>query len=226
MKIALFDLDHTLLPIDSADSWTRHLVRAGRLDVAEHDRRLREFGAGYQAGAFSIDDYLAYQMGLLASFPHADLVRWRNQFVAERVAPQVRQEALDLIAHHRRPDTVLALVTGTNRFVTEPIGALLGLENVLAVEPACGADGRFTGAYVGTHTYGAGKVRAVDQFLAARGERLDALEDSTFYSDSYNDLPLLERVRTPVVTNGDTRLRQVAAERGWRTLDLFELEHR
>ena len=226
MKIALFDLDHTLLPIDSADSWTRHLVRAGRLDAAEHDRRLAEFGAGYRAGAFAIDGYLDYQMGLLARFPRADLERWRDQFIRERVAPNIRAEALELIARHRQPDTLLALVTGTNLFVTAPIGELLGLEHVLAVTPSRAASGDFDGGYRGTHTYGPGKVRAVDGFLAERGLRLDRLDDSIFYSDSYNDLPLLERVRTPVVTNGDARLRALAAERGWTTLDLFELEHR
>ncbi|HUN93758.1 MAG TPA: HAD-IB family hydrolase [Burkholderiaceae bacterium] len=226
MKLALFDLDHTLLPIDSADSWTRYLVRVGGLDVAAHDRRLREFGAGYHAGSFDVDGYLAYQMGLLASFRHADLVGWRDRFVAERVAPNVRPEARALIDAHRGDESLVALVTGTNRFVTGPIGALFGVPDVLAVEPERGPDGEFTGRYVGTHTYREGKVRIVEQFLEAHGTRLDRVADSTFYSDSVNDLPLLERVDNPVVTNGDAALRRIAAERGWRTLDLFELAPR
>jgi HAD superfamily hydrolase (TIGR01490 family) len=224
MRLALFDLDHTLLPIDSADGWARHLARAGRLDVDEHERRMQAFGASYHAGSFDIDGYLDYQLGLLARFDRARLERWRDQFVADRVAPQIRPEALALIARHRDEDAELALVTGTHRFVTGPIGALLGLPHVLAVEPECDAAGEFSGRYVGTHTYGAGKVRAVERFLAERGEQLETLEASTFYSDSINDLPLLERVREPVVTNGDHKLRQVAAERGWRTLELFALE--
>lgn len=222
MKLALFDLDHTLLPIDSSDTWNRHLVRAGKLDPAAHDAHLQRFGAGYHAGTFDIDGYLAYTLGLLARFARTDLERWRAQFIADKVVPSIRPAALALIDRHRRAGATLALVTGTNRFVVAPIAALLGLEHVLAVEPACDAGGEFNGAYVGSHTYREGKVRAVEQFLAARGTRLDDLEDSAFYSDSINDLPLLERVRCPVVTNGDAQLQQVAAERRWPILDLFD----
>jgi len=221
MKLALFDLDHTLLPIDSSDTWNRHLVGVGQLDAAAHNARLQEFGAGYHAGRFDVDGYLAYTLGLLARFPRADLERWRERFVAEHIAPNVRDEALDLIDRHRRDGALLALVTGTNRFVTAPIAALFDIDNLLAVEPGRGADGEFDGSFVGDHTYRDGKVRAVERFLATHGLRLDELEDSVFYSDSINDLPLLERVRRPVVTNGDAGLRQVAAQRGWPMLELF-----
>jgi HAD superfamily hydrolase (TIGR01490 family) len=220
MKLALFDLDHTLLPIDSADSWSHFIVRRGGLDAAAYGARIREFAETYRAGRFDVEGYLAFQMELLARFPRAELEAWRAEFIAEHVAPHVRPEAADLVDRHRADGYVLALVTGTHAFVTRPIARLFGIEHLLAVEPE-ESDGRFTGRYVGTHTYQEGKVRAVEAFLAARGTTLERCEDSVFYSDSINDLPLLERVRRPVATNADGRLRAIAAARGWAMLELF-----
>jgi HAD superfamily hydrolase (TIGR01490 family) len=224
MRLALFDLDHTLLPIDSADSWSHYLVRQAGLDEEAYGARIRDFAATYKAGRFDIEGYLAFQMDLLARFARPQLEGWRDAFVREHVAPHVRPEAIDLIARHRRDGYVLALVTGTHAFLTRAIADLFGIEHLLAVVPE-DIDGRFTGRYVGTHTYQEGKVRAVQAFLAARGTTLAACEDSIFYSDSINDLPLLEAVAHPVVTNGDPRLRAIAVERGWPTIDLFTLEH-
>jgi HAD superfamily hydrolase (TIGR01490 family) len=220
MKLALFDLDHTLLPIDSADAWSHFLVRAGGLDAAAYGARIRAFAADYRAGRFDIEGYLAFQMELLARFPRAALDAWRAQFIAERVAPHVRPEATALVERHRTAGFEVALVTGTHAFVTRPIAQLFGIPHLLAVEPE-EIDGRFTGRYVGTHTYQDGKVRAVQAFLAARGTTLERCADSVFYSDSINDLPLLERVRRPVATNADERLRAIARARGWPLLDLF-----
>jgi len=224
MRLALFDLDHTLLPIDSADTWSHFLVREAGLNVEEYGAKIRHFAATYKAGRFDIDGYLAFQMDLLARFPRPQLEHWRDDFVRKHVAPHVRPEALQLIARHRADGFILALVTGTNAFLTRAIADLFGIEHLLAVVPE-EVDGKFTGRYVGTHTYQEGKVRAVHGFLAARGTTLSACEDSIFYSDSINDLPLLEAVVHPVVTNGDARLRAIAAERGWPVLDLFDLEH-
>jgi HAD superfamily hydrolase (TIGR01490 family) len=224
MKLALFDLDHTLLPIDSADTWSHFLVREAGLDVDAYGARIRHFAATYKAGRFDIEGYLSFQMDLLARFPRQQMERWRDDFVRTHVAPHVRPEAVALIARHRADGYVLALVTGTHAFLTRAIADLFGIEHLLAVVPE-EADGRFTGRYVGTHTYQEGKVRAVHAFLAARGTTLADCEDSIFYSDSINDLPLLEAVAHPVVTNGDARLRETAAQRGWPTLDLFELKH-
>ncbi|HYS12239.1 MAG TPA: HAD family phosphatase [Burkholderiaceae bacterium] len=222
MKLALFDLDHTLLPIDSADTWSHFLVRQAGLDADEYGARIGHFAATYKAGRFDIDGYLTFQMDLLARFPRPQLERWRDDFVREHVAPHVRAEAVQLIACHRADGFVLALVTGTHAFLTRAIADLFGIEHLLAVMPE-EAEGKFTGRYVGTHTYQEGKVRAVHAFLAARGTTLADCADSIFYSDSINDLPLLEAVAHPVVTNGDARLRAVAAQRGWPTLDLFAL---
>ena len=222
MKLALFDLDHTLLPIDSADTWSHFLVREAGLDAAEYGARIRHFAATYKAGGFDIEGYLTFQMNLLARFPRAQIEGWRDDFVRQHVVPHVRAEATRLIERHRADGYVLALVTGTHAFLSRAIADLFGIEHLLAVEPE-ESDGKFTGRYVGSHTYQEGKVRAVHAFLAARGTTLAACTDSIFYSDSINDLPLLEAVAHPVVTNGDARLRAVAAERGWPVLDLFAL---
>jgi HAD superfamily hydrolase (TIGR01490 family) len=221
-RLALFDLDHTLLPIDSADGWSHFLVQAAGLDAGHYGDEIRRHAADYRAGRFDVEAYLAFQMGLLARFERAQLELWRNDFLRMRVLPQIRPEALALIDRHRRAGFTLAIVTGTHAFLTRPIAALFGIEHLIAVQPE-ERDGRFTGRYLPPHTYQAGKVLATEAFLARHGSSLAELADSVFYSDSINDLPLLERVHRPVVTHGDRRLRAVAAERGWPTLELFAL---
>jgi len=224
MKLALFDLDHTLLPIDSADAWSHFVVRAGDLDVEAQVARIRRFADEYRSGSFDPEEYLAFQMGLLAAFPRARLDVLRARFVADLIEPNLRPEAFELIDAHRRQGDELALVTGTNSFVTAPIAALFGLPHLMAVQPE-EIHGRFTGRYVGGHTYGRGKVLAVERFLAARELELESLQAVSFYTDSINDLPLLERVAAiggrAVVTNPDAPLRAVARERGWPCLELF-----
>jgi HAD superfamily hydrolase (TIGR01490 family) len=223
MHLALFDLDHTLLPIDSADTWSHHVVQRGGLDPADYGARIRRFAEEYRAGTFDVDAYVRFQMELLAAFPRATLDAWHREFMQAHVLPALREPALALVDRHRRAGDELALITGTNAYVVTPIAQALGIEHVLAVEPEQDG-GRFTGRHVGTHTYQHGKVRKVEQWLAARGRSL-ADTVTTFYSDSINDLPLLERVTHPVVTNGDARLLAVARERGWTTLQLFEPAH-
>ena len=215
LKLALFDLDHTLLPIDSADTWSHFLVRVGGLDVQDYGARIRHFATTYKAGAFDVEGYLAFQMQLLARFPRAQLEAWREAFLREHVFDHVRPEAEQLIDGHRRDGYELALVTGTHAFVTAPIAARLRIDHLLAVRPESDAAGEFTGRYTGTHTYLDGKVRAVEQFLASRGLTLEQCQDSIFYSDSINDLPLLLTVTDPVVVDPDAMLRAEAEARGW-----------
>ncbi|MBC8119722.1 MAG: HAD-IB family hydrolase [Burkholderiaceae bacterium] len=224
MRLALFDLDHTLLPIDSADTWSHFVVENGGLDAALYGARIREFSRTYQAGTFDIEGYVAFQMELLALFPRSVLDGWHSQFMDEHVRPHIRREALDLVDSHRKLGDELALVTGTNAYVVTPIAREFGIDHVLAVQPEVERDesgfDRFTGGHVGTHTYQEGKVRKVGEWLAARGRDW---EDTTTicYGDSINDLPLLERATTPIATNADARLRAIARERGWQTLELF-----
>jgi HAD superfamily hydrolase (TIGR01490 family) len=223
MHLALFDLDHTLLPIDSADTWSHLVVARGGLDAATYGARIRGFADEYRAGTFDVDAYVRFQMELLAAFPRAQLDGWHREFMAQHVTPALRAEARALVERHRAAGHALALITGTNAYVVTPIARAFGIEHVLAVEPE-ELDGRFTGRIVGTHTYQEGKVRKVEEWLARRGHSLHEIV-TTFYSDSVNDLPLLERVNHPVVTNGDARLLAIARERGWPTLQLFETVH-
>jgi HAD superfamily hydrolase (TIGR01490 family) len=223
MRLALFDLDHTLLPIDSADTWSHHVVARGGLDPADYGDRIRRFADEYRAGTFDVDAYVRFQMELLAAFPRASLDQWHHEFMQSHVGPAVRSQARALVEKHRAQGDELALVTGTNAYVVTPIAREFGIPHVLAVEPEQ-HKGRFTGGYVGSHTYQDGKVRKVEEWLAQRGHAL-ADSTTTFYSDSINDLPLLEKVTYPVVTNGDPRLLAIARERGWPTLQLFEPAH-
>jgi len=223
MHLALFDLDHTLLPIDSADAWSHHVVARGGLDPVEYGSRIRRFADEYRAGSFDIDAYVDFQMQLLAAFPRDALDEWHRDFMATHVVPAMREQARALVERHRGLGHEVALVTGTNAYVVTPIARAFGIDHVLAVEPEQN-EGRFTGGVVGTHTYQDGKVRKVEEWLAQRGHTL-ADSATTFYSDSINDLPLLEKVTHPVVTNGDPRLLAIARERGWPTLQLFEPTH-
>jgi HAD superfamily hydrolase (TIGR01490 family) len=220
MQLALFDLDLTLLPIDTADTWSRHVVRRGGLEREEYDARILAFARSYHAGTFDCGDYARFQMELLARFLRSSLDTWHAEFMDQCVLPHVRQEARALVERHRELGDELALVTGTNAYVVTPIAREFGIEHVLAVEPAA-ANGEFTGGWVGTHTCQAGKVRKVEEWLERRGLDWSGVR-TVFYSDSVNDLPLLERVTEPVVTNGDARLNGIARERGWPTLQLFE----
>jgi HAD superfamily hydrolase (TIGR01490 family) len=221
-RLALFDLDHTLLPIDSADGWSHFLVQAAGLDAAHYGNEIRRFAADYRAGRFDVEGYLSFQMDLLARFPREQLELWRATFLRAQVFPQMRFESQTLVEKHRSDGFTVAIVTGTHSFITRPIAALFGVEHLIAVQPE-EEDRCFTGRYLPPHTYQEGKVHATEAFLAQHGTTLDALEESVFFSDSINDLPLLERVKRPVVTNGDAKLKAIAAERGWETLELFDL---
>ena len=146
MQLALFDLDHTLLPIDSADTWSHHVVRRGGLDAEVYGARIRHFAQTYQAGTFDVEGYVRFQMELLARFPRASLDAWHAEFMEQSVRPHVRREARALVDRHRRAGDELALVTGTNAYVVTPIAREFGIEHVLAVEPEA-ANGEFTGGW-------------------------------------------------------------------------------
>ena len=220
MQLALFDLDLTLLPIDSADTWSHHVVRRGGLDAQTYGVRVREFARSYEAGTFDVDAYARFQMELLASFPRATLDAWHAEFMEIHVRPHVRREARALVDRHRRMGHELALVTGTNAYVVTPIAREFDIEHVLAIEPEV-KHGEFTGGWVGPTTHQAGTVRKVEEWLERRALAWSSVH-TVFYSDSIHDLPLLERVNEPIVTNADARLNGIARQRGWQTLQLFD----
>lgn len=221
MHLALFDLDHTLLPLDSDYEWGQFLGRVGAVDALAHTRENERFYREYVAGTMDIAEFLAFGLAPLAAHPPERLDAWHREFMREVIAPAIRPAARALVERHRERGDLCAIITATNEFVTAPIARAFGIEHLIAtgVERV---DGRYTGRPAGTPSYREGKIVRTDEWLASLGRRLDAFERSWFYSDSANDLPLLLRVTDPVPTNPDARLAACAAERGWRVLRLFE----
>jgi len=221
MNLALFDLDHTLIPLDSDHEWGQFLSRIGAVDPVAFSRRNDEFFAQYQAGTIDPAEYLEFALGNMARFKRQQLDQWHKQFMQEIIQPSIRQEALDLIRRHREAGDLLGIVTATNRFVTEPIARAFGIEHLIAAEPEYTAEGEFTGRLKGIPTSGAGKLTHTQDWLASMGKSLDSFERSHFYSDSQNDIPLLSAVTHPVATNPNAKLAAHAKERGWPILNLF-----
>ncbi|MFT4193162.1 HAD family hydrolase [Ottowia sp.] len=222
MKLALFDLDHTLIPIDSDHAWGDFTTRIGWTDADEFKRRNDAFYAQYQAGTLDIREYIRFTTEAIRRRGAGAAAEAHARFMREVVAPVIRPAARALVERHRQAGDQLIVVTATNEFVTRPIAASFGIGELIAVELARGPGGWITGEIAGTPSYREGKVARVAEWLAARGRGWGDVE-ITFYSDSPNDLPLLEKAQHPVATNPDDRLRAVAQERGWPVLDLFNI---
>ena len=215
MALALFDLDNTLLDGDSDFLWGEFLVELGAVDPVAFGTANRRFYRQYLDGTLDIQEFHAFSLGLLARNPPATLIAWRERFIAERIAPNLPADAHALVAGHRAAGDRLAIVTATNSFVTAPIAPLLGVPTLIGTDPETDAAGRFTGRVAGVAAFRAGKVERVLAWLGADAALLDS---ATFYSDSHNDLPLLERVAHPVAVNADPLLAEVASRRDWRML--------
>jgi len=221
MKLALFDLDHTLLPLDSDHAWGEFTARIGWVDAQAFKRRNDAFYAQYQSGALDIHDYVRFATEAARKAGREAAEQARARFMREVIAPAIRPPALALLAAHRGAGEQLAIITSTNEFVTRPIADALGVPELIAVNLARDAGGWITGEIAGTPSFRAGKVARMDEWLRARGLDWGGAE-ITFYSDSCNDLPLLEKADHPVAANPEPALRRIAQERGWRVLDLFE----
>lgn len=220
-RLALFDLDHTLLPIDSDYSWGVFTQEIGWTDPIAFKERNDEFFEHYKAGTLDIHDYVRFATEAVRLKGPEDAAAAHLDFMHSVIRPALRQEALDLVRSHRAAGDTVVIVTATNEFVTRPIAGAFGVEELIAVELERGPDGWITGEIRGVPSAREGKVTRLEQWLAKRG--LDwASVHCTFYSDSINDLALLEKVDVPVATNPDARLRAIAAARGWRILDLFK----
>jgi len=222
MNLALFDLDHTLLPLDSDYEWGQFLVRIGAVEAEAFAQRNAEFFHRYQAGSLDPVEYLEFVFGVLATFPRAQLDAWHGQFMEETILPAVRPNALDLVKRHLDAGDLVAIVTATNRFVTEPIARVFGVGHLVASEGATTADGNFTGRHVGEPNYGAGKIVNTQAWLAARGSAFGDFARSWFYSDSQNDIPMLSIVTDPVATNPNATLSAHAQAHGWPIIRLFD----
>lgn len=216
MSLAIFDLDNTLLGGDSDHAWGDFLVRRGIVD-GEHYRASNDrFYRQYQDGTLDIHAYLAFALEPLTRYSAAELAAFHADFMQSTIAPLRLRKADALLAEHRARGDTLLIITATNAFITRPIGHWLGVEHLLATEPES-IDGRYTGAIAGTACFREGKVERLLEWL---DEHPFPLDEASFYSDSQNDLPLLELVGKPVAVDPDDTLRDVAAQRGWPIISL------
>lgn len=221
MHLALFDLDHTLLPLDSDYEWGRFLGRIGAVDPEAYQRENERFYREYVAGTMDIGEFLAFCLAPLAANTQEQLDAWHAQYMQEVILPAIRPAATELVAGHLAQGHLCAIVTATNEFVTEPIARAFGIEHLIATRIER-RNGRITGRPHGLPTFREGKVKRTDDWLASLGKSWSSFERSWFYSDSANDLPLLSRVTDPVPTNPDAKLSVIARERGWQILKLFQ----
>jgi HAD superfamily hydrolase (TIGR01490 family) len=219
VTLCLFDLDHTLLAGDSDYEWGQFLVDRGVLAREEYEAQNAAFFEQYKAGTLDIHEYLGFALRPLAAHAPGDLARWHAEFMRDRILPMITPRARALVRQHLEAGELCAVVTATNSFVTAPIARELGIPHLIATEPES-VNGRFTGRVAGTPCFREGKIRRVEEWLAGLGRRLQDYAASTFYSDSHNDLPLLERVRRPVAVDPDPQLAAEAARRGWPVISL------
>jgi len=217
MTLALFDLDNTLLGGDSDHAWGEFLVSRGHVDAEAYRLANDGFYADYRAGTLDIRAFCEFVFAVLARNEPATLKQWRDEFMAEGITPLLLPKAFDLLAKHRDMGHTLVIITATNHFVTELIAERLGVEHLIATTPEQTPDGRFTGKLAGTPCFQAGKITRLQEWMAERGESLDG---AWFYSDSRNDLPLLEVVAHPVAVDADEALTRIAQERGWPCISL------
>ena len=219
MRLALFDLDNTLLAGDSDFEWAQFLISKAVLDREVYEAKNLEFYEQYKAGTLDIHAFLDFQLKPLSRHPRSQLDAWHAEFLATRIMPMITDKARALVARHAEAGDTLVVITATNSFVTTPIVREFGVEHLIATEPEL-KDGEFTGRVVGTPSFRQGKVERLEQWLSARGATLADAERSWFYSDSHNDLFLMERVSDPVAVDADAELTRVAAERGWPAISL------
>jgi HAD superfamily hydrolase (TIGR01490 family) len=216
VKLALFDLDNTLLDGDSDYAWAQFLIEEGVLHAGEYHAKNEYFYQCYKEGTLDIHAFLDFQLAPLARYPRRQLDAWHGDFMRRKIRPIIAPGTPELIASHA--DATTAIVTATNRFITAPIAAELGVPTLIATDIE-EVDGAFTGKPRGTPNFREGKIERVNQWLEAKGRRLEEYE-SWFYSDSLNDLPLLERVTHPVAVDPDATLRAHALARGWPVISL------
>lgn len=220
-NLALFDLDHTLLPLDSDHEWGEFLARVGAVDGDAYRARNDAFFAQYNAGVLDPVEYLEFALGTLASFPRHELDALHARYMREVIEPAITPQAVKLVREHQQAGDLVAIITATNHFITAPIAAAFGVEHHIAAMPQFDAEGRLTGRLAGTPTSGAGKITHMHAWLERLGQPFGSFGRSHFYSDSHNDIPLLSIVSHPVATNPSAALATHARAQGWPTIQLF-----
>jgi len=215
VSLVIFDLDNTLIGGDSDYLWSQFLAEEG-IVTPQHQRENQRFYDEYVAGTLDINEFLAFQLAPLAAHDISTLHAWRKRFIKEKIAPILLASADKLIEKHRNNGETLLIITATNSFVTAPIAERLGIEHLIATEPEM-RNGQYTGKVAGTPSFREGKVERLNLWLKETHHNLD---DSWFYSDSHNDLPLLELVTHPVAVDPDETLNREARIRGWPIISL------
>ena len=222
MNLALFDLDHTLLPLDSDHAFGEFMVAIGWADAQHFRERNDAFFADYQAGRLDLAAYVDFATSVWRARPLPEAEAARERFMREVLRPQLRPAAVDLVRSHQQQGDLVAIVTATNEFVTAPIAQAFGVDHLIAVQLEREAGGAWSGRVRGVPSYREGKVARAHQWLGGLGHRLQEFGRISVYSDSPNDLPLLELATDAVATNPSPALAAVARERGWRILELFQ----
>jgi HAD superfamily hydrolase (TIGR01490 family) len=218
--LALFDLDHTLIPADSDLCWTKFLIGKGVVEK-ENTRVNENFFTQYNDGCLDIYEFLSFQLKPLSIMPKNKLYSLRQEFVKESITPIITPKAKEIVNHHLNQGDLCAIVTATNEFITEPISKLFNIPTLIATKLEISPSGDFTGQADGIPNFREGKVTRVMQWLATRNLGFDSFDKSFFYSDSINDLPLLSRVTNPVAMNPDKKLHAHAVSSGWKIQEIF-----
>ncbi|WP_024901757.1 histidinol-phosphatase [Robbsia andropogonis] len=223
-RLALFDLDHTLIPTDSDHAWGRFMIQLGLVDPVQFQRDNERFYEDYKNGCLDIHAYLRVALAPLTRHSRDELDAWHARFMTEVIGPQLLPSARELVHSHQAQGDLCCVITATNAFVTRPIAQALGVDNLIAIDLATENNaprGRYTGDIVGVPSFREGKITRLHSWLADQGKTLGDFSRTFFYSDSRNDLPLLLEVSDPVATNPDETLRAHATAHGWRILELF-----
>jgi len=221
MNLALFDLDNTLLTGDSDFEWAQFLISKGVVDRELQEAKNIQFYEQYKAGTLDIHEFLSFQLAPLTRHSRAELDAWHREYMDRHIRPLIGDKARSLVRQHLENGDLCAIVTATNSFVTGPIAREFGIPHLIGTVPAADVQsGAFTGGPCGTPSFREGKIERVESWLESLGFWWGSFDDSFFYSDSHNDLPLMGKVRTPVAVDPDDTLRQHSATQGWQTISL------
>lgn len=220
MSLAIFDLDHTLIGCDSDSQWPEYMMKKGLVDSSSVEKKQR-FYQDYLNGCLNIDKFLAFQLEPLSHFSRAELDAMHGEFMRDFIVPHIGSMARTLVQSHRDAGHELLLISATNEFIITPIAQVFGIDNVIGVALQTDAAGNYTGRHVGTPSFQKGKVVRLHEWLRERGQEMADFDKVYFYSDSHNDLPLLELVNEPAAVNPDAVLRAHALQKGWPILRLY-----
>jgi HAD superfamily hydrolase (TIGR01490 family) len=219
LNLALFDLDNTILAGDSDYNWSRFLIQEGYLDGAIHAEKNEKFYADYKAGTLDIYAFVEFQFKPLARNPRTVLNQLLKKYVEEVIEPMITEKARALVKSHQEEGDLIIVITATNSFITKPIAELFGIENLIGTDPE-EKEGEFTGKVTGLPSFKEGKVTRLEAWLKGKNLSLASFEKSYFYSDSHNDLPLMQKVTHPVAVDSDDVLSEYAQSKGWPQISL------